>query len=95
MAQRQGTVSDAGDEIGFRLRVCLTRRECRRAVPRGEATLEIRVFTSRVAVFTQVVPEDQGTPLLVSARMNDMYMVRVRPRGRAMEKGAEAIVWVR
>jgi hypothetical protein len=27
--------------------------------------------------------------------MNDMYMVRVRPRGRAMEKGAEGIVWVR
>ena len=73
----------------------MARRQVRSAVLRGKAALEILVLASRIAVLAQVVPKRQGASLLVSTRLNDVHMVRVRPRDWPMKERAKGIVRVR
>ena len=53
------------------------------------------VLASLIAVLAKVVPKGQGASLFVSIRLNDVHMVRVRPRDWPMKERAKGIVRVR
>ena len=57
--------------------------------------LEGDVFPSDVAVLTQEIPECQRASLFVSAGLNDVNMMRVRPFTWSMKERTHGIVSMR
>jgi hypothetical protein len=92
---RQSYLHRTIDELALGVRIRVPRRTVRCVDRSCQAFLERDVFTRDVAVVAQVITERQRAALFVSARLNHVNMVCVRPFTGSVKERTDGIVDMR
>ena len=94
ITRSQCDLNHAVDKLALAVRVRFARRRLRRVDQRSQMFLEGDVFPRDVAMLAQKITEGQRASFFVSAGLNDVNVMRVRPFTWSMKERTHGVIQV-